>query len=253
MKTANSGPLKSTETTLEIIEAIREHGGLGVTETAAIVDVPKSTASDHLRTLRQNGYLIAENGTYRLGLRFLELGDHARNDHDFFKTAKPKIDQLARNTGELVHLSVEENGNGVIIYEAEGERAVSLDTFVGRRVPMHCTALGQVMLAHMPRERAEEIVTDKGLPEVTEETITDEAQFFTHLEAVKEDGYATIRGERVPELGSIAVPVQKDDTLYGAVSVCCPMSRASDERFERELPKRVMEVANRITLDLKYS
>lgn len=253
MHTSNSGPLKSTETTLEIIEAIRERGSLGVTETATILDIPKSTASDHLRTLRQNGYLIADNGTYRLGLRFLELGDRARNDHGFFRTAKPQIDQLARNTGELVHLSVEENGSGVIIYEAEGERAVSLDTFVGRRVPMHCTALGQVMLAEMPRERVEETIAEKGLPAVTEETITDEAQFFRHLEAVREEGYATIRGERVPELGSVAVPVEENGTVYGAVSVCCPMSRASDERFEEELPKRVLEAANRITLDLKYS
>ncbi|ELZ15502.1 IclR family transcriptional regulator [Haloterrigena salina JCM 13891] len=52
----------------------------------------------------------------------------------------------------------------VIIYEAEGERAVSLDTFVGRRAPMHCTALGQAMLANMSRERVAEIIAEKGSP-----------------------------------------------------------------------------------------
>ncbi|QRV17878.1 hypothetical protein JMJ58_24130 (plasmid) [Haloterrigena salifodinae] len=57
------------------------------------------------------------------------------------------------------------------------------------------------------------------------------------LETAREDGYATIRGERVPELGSIAVSVKKNGTVFGAVSVCCPISRASDERFEEELPK----------------
>nr|WP_126664851.1 IclR family transcriptional regulator C-terminal domain-containing protein [Haloterrigena salifodinae] len=109
------------------------------------------------------------------------------------------------------------------------------------------------MLANMSWERVAEIIAEKGLPAVTEETITDEERFFRHLETAREDGYATIRGERVPELGSIAVPVKKNGTVFGAVSVCCPMSRASDERFEEELSKHVLEAANRITLDLKYS
>lgn len=253
METGSETPLRSTMTTLEIIEQIRTHNELGVTETAKLLGIPKSTASDHLRTLRQGGYLVKCNQKYTLGLRFLQLGDHARNNYEIYGTAKPKVDSLAANTGELVHLSLEENGKGVIIYEEEGEQAISLDTFIGRRVPMHCTALGKAMMSRMHRQEVLNIIETHGLPRVTEETVTDEDEFLERLEAVADRGYAIVRGERIPELGCIAVPVGNSDQGLGAISVCCPTSRSDNVRFEQDLPQQLLETANRVDLDLKYS
>jgi DNA-binding IclR family transcriptional regulator len=253
METTPETPLKSTTTTLEIIDQIREHNELGVTETAELLGVPKSTASDHLRTLRQHGYLVKRDRKYALGLRFLQLGDHARNNHEIYSAGKPNVDSLASDTGELVHLSLTENGKGVIIYEKEGDQAVSLDTFIGRRVSLHCTALGQAMLSRMPRREVLSIIEDRGIPAATPETITDEDVLFERLAAVADRGYAIVQGERIPELGCIAAPVGSNEYGLGAISVCCPMSRADDNRFEQDLPQQLVEAANRINLDLKYS
>lgn len=247
-------PIKSVATAFQVIEFVKERNGARLTEVATAFDLPRSTASDYLTTLHRNQYLVKRGHEYQVGLRFLELGDRARHYRNVYDVGRPKVDSLAQETGELVHLSVEENGLGVIIHETEGASAVSLDTYVGRRVEMHCTALGKAMLSCMPEERVEEILDEYGLPEVTQHTITDRAELLDHLSEVRERGYATSDGERIAELGCIAAPIKDDgsETVFGAVSVCLPMTRMEDSESATELPMAVRQMANRIELDLLY-
>lgn len=245
-------PVKAVDTTFRIIQTVMDLSGARLTELAKALDLPKSTVGDHLVTLRQLGYLVKEGNEYRVGLQFLELGDHARNYRNTYSVGKTKIDLLAEETNELVHLSVEENGQGVIIHETEGETAVSLDTFVGRQVPLHCTALGKAMLSHMPTERVDQIIEQYGLPEQTPQTITDREELLEHLEIVREQGYATSNGERISELACIAAPITNKEELFGAVSVCVPMTRMESESFASDMPQMVRQTANRMELDLLY-
>lgn len=248
------GPVKTIDTTLEIINVVKEHDGIRPGEVADELDLPKSTVSDHVVTLRRNQYLKKRGNEYHVGLKFLELGDRARNRHQTYEVSQKKINKLAKQTGELVHLSVEENGRGVIIYEREGSEAVSLDTYVGRRVHLHCTGLGKAMLAHMPHERVETILDEHGTPRITSETITDRDELLEQLEAVRERGYAVSRGERIPELGSIAAPIvdSRKNRVHGAISVCIPTTRMEQSRRTEEIPTEVRQIANRIELDIKY-
>lgn len=247
-------PIKSVDTAFRLIEFIKAQNGARPGEVVDALDLPSSTVSDYLVSLRQNGYLVREGSEYRIGLRFLELGDHARNYRNVYEVGKPKVHELANDTGELVHLSVEENGLGVIIHEVEGRSAVSLDTYVGRRVEMHCTALGKAMLSIMPEDRVHEIIDQHGLPAIKESTITDRDELFDNLRTVREQGYATSLGERIPELGCIAAPVKNDETgtVFGALSMCLPMTRMEDLSTDSDLPLAVRQMANRIELDLLY-
>lgn len=247
-------PIKSVDTAFRVIDFVKERNGARLSEVADAFDLPTSTASDYLTTLRRNQYLVKRGREYRVGLRFLELGDRARNYRNIYEVGKSKVDALAQETGELVHLSVEENGLGVIIYETEGETAVSLDTYVGRRVEMHCTALGKAMLSCMPAHRVEQILDEHGLPRMSPNTITDRDRLSAHLDQVDERGFATSDGERIAELGCIAAPITDDDseTVFGAVSICLPMIRMEDSESAERLPIAVRQTANRIELDLLY-
>jgi IclR family acetate operon transcriptional repressor len=254
-KITKVGPVKSVDTTLRILESVKDQNGARLGDIASDLDLPKSTVSDHLVTLKRNQYLVKCGNEYRVGLRFLELGDHARNFCDSYTVGKEKIDRLADETGELVHLSVEENGLGVIVYECEGAEAVSLDTFVGRRVRMHCTALGKAMLAYMPEERVEEIIDRYGLPARTPSTITDREDLFDYLEGVRERGYSVSNGERIPELGCVAAPIRNTSSqeVYGAISLCVPTTRMENDRLTREIPQLIRQTADRIELDLRFN
>jgi DNA-binding IclR family transcriptional regulator len=247
-------PVNAVDTSFRIIETIKERNGAQLTEIAEALDLPKSTVSDHVVTLRHDDYLVKNGKEYRIGLRFLELGDHARNYRNIYNIGKQKVDKLADETDGLVHLSVEENGRGVIIYETAGDGAVSLDTYVGRQVPMHCTALGKSMLAFMSESRVTEIVEQVGLSALTEQTITSQKELFNQLADIREQGYATSSGERITELGSVAAPIKDNDRdeVFGAVSICVPMMRMETELLETQVPDMARQAANRIELDLIY-
>ena len=253
--TENDRPtVQASETTLRILEALMRLEGAGVTELAAELDIPKSTAHNHISTLLANEYVVREGNTYQLGLRFLDLGEHTRNRRRLYDVARPEVERLAEETGELANLLVEEHGYGVYLCRAKGERAVGLDTYAGKRVHLHCTSLGKAVLAHTNPDRREELLDRRGLPRRTDQTVTDREALLEDLETVREQGYAVDDGERLAGLRCIAAPItdSSGETL-GAISVSAPTSRMRDRRFEEEIPERVMSAANVVELDVTYS
>ncbi|GAA0312983.1 IclR family transcriptional regulator [Halarchaeum salinum] len=252
--TTTRSTVQATRTSLEIVEALVRLGGAGVTELASELDLPKSTVHNHLNTLHSAEYVVKEDGIYDVGLRFLKLGESSRNRPELYDVARPEIDLLAEQTGELVNLSVEEYGRGVYLYLAQGERAVRLDTNAGMRVHLHCTALGKAILAHTPEERVEEILDTMGMPARTDQTITDRETFFEELEVVRERGYAYDRQERLNGLRCVAAPIiTPEKGVVGAISISGPTSRMQGDRFEEEIPNYLQNAANVVELNMTYS
>lgn len=244
----------ASETTLRILETLKELDGAGVTEVANALELPKSTVHSHLATLNENEYVVNDGGTYRAGLRFLEFGEYLRTRMRIYDVARPEIDTLAADTGELANLAVEEHGRAVYLYRAKGQRAVNLDTYSGMRVPLHCTALGKVILANLPEERVEDIVARRGLPERTGNTVTDESALQAELAEIRDRGYAFDDEERLAGLRCVAAPITANDgTVAGAISVSGPTNRVKGERFTEEIPDLLLRAANVIEINMTYS
>ncbi len=171
-----------------------------------------------------------------------------------FEIARPEINELAEKTGEHANLMIEEHGLGVFLYRARGSDAVQLDTHAGMRVPLQTTALGKAIMAHRPREEVEAILDRHGLPEVTENTVTDRDTLFEQLEAIRERGYSYDDEERVRGMRCVAAPItDRDDHAIAAVSVSGPKSRMRDDRFTDDVPERILRSANVIEVNLTYS
>lgn len=247
-------PVKSTEMTFKIVETLKDVDGAGVTELSNHLDLPKSTVHNYLSTLVQEEYVVKEGDTYKVGLRFLELGAYARNRMNIYEIAKPEVTGIANETGELGNLLVEEHGRGSYLYRARGEQAVKVDAYVGTRVPLHSTALGKAILAFLPRRRVGDIIDMHGLPASTSNTVTDRDQLETVLEDVRERGFAVDDGERLKGLKCVAAPIlSNDDRVLGAVSVSGPTSRMQGTRFRETIPEMVLEAVNVIELNVTYS
>jgi DNA-binding IclR family transcriptional regulator len=247
-------PVKSVERTFEIIGGLQELDGAGVTELSTYLGLPKSTVHNYLSTLEQESYVVRDDGTYRVGLRFLEHGAYARNQLQLFDIARPEMDRLADETGELCNLLVEEHGVGTYLYRSSGEHAVQVKEHIGTRVALHSTALGKAILAHLPTERVDEIVDQHGLPAATDQTVTDREELESQLETVRERGVAFDDEERLPGLRCVAAPIlSNDDRVLGAISISGPSHRLQGERFRDELSERVLETANVIELNVTYS
>ncbi|MFC6838075.1 IclR family transcriptional regulator [Halomarina ordinaria] len=246
-------PVRATEKTLTLVEELMDRGPSGVTELADALETSKSTVHNHLTTLREHGYVVKAGDEYRLGLKFLEVGGSTRKSMEFYQVAEPEVKALADETGELANLLVEEQGMGVYLMRSKGEEAVDLDTYAGLRTPLHITALGKAILAHLPEERVEEIVDRRGLAPKTPHSVGTREELNDTLADVRERGYAIDDGERLEGLRCVAAPVRgPSGVVSGAISVSAPASRIGDEDLHGSLPERVLSAANVIELNINY-
>lgn len=247
-------PVKATKNTFEIIDALRELNGAGVTELSRHLDMPTSSVHDYLQTLETEEYLVNMGGTYCLSSRFVELGEHFKSRNRVYDIARPEIDDLSNRTGEHANLMIEEHGRGVFLYSAQGDNAVRLDTHAGMRVHLQTTALGKAILANKPREEVETILDRHGLPAVTDETITDRAELFDELETIREQGYSTDDEERIKGMRCVGAAIADDEGItIAGVSVSAPKSRMRGETFQSEIPNEVIKSANVIQVNVTYA
>ncbi|GAB3668154.1 IclR family transcriptional regulator [Halopiger thermotolerans] len=246
-------PVRTTEKSLEIIEELNRAGEARVTTLANELDMGKSAVHNHLSTLEKHGYVVKneETKTYRLSLKFLDIGGQIRSEIDVYKVAEPKVEELAETSGELVHLVVEEDGKGVYLCRSKGEQAVDLDTYIGCRHHMHSTAFGKAILSHLPQERVDEIVDRHGLPAVTPQTITSRDELDAELERTRERGFAVDDEERLEGLRCIAAPIRFDSDVIGAISVSGPTARIDDDWESNEFVSDLRRAVNVIELN-KY-
>ena len=253
MSPTAQNPVQSGEGMFTIVEALKELDGAGVTELSDHLDLPKSTLHNYLATLEQEEYVRKDGTTYHVGLRFLDLGAYARDQIEMFEVAKPELEHLATETGELANLLVEEHGKGSYLYRTRGEMAVQVRGHVGTRAPLHSTSLGKAILAHLPDSRVEQIIDEHGLAPSTPETITDPETLFEELAAIRDRGVAFDDEERLRGLRCVAAPIRANDEVVGAISVSGPTNRLRNDRFREEIPQALLEVQNVIELNVAYS
>lgn len=245
--------VKATQTSLQVVSAIEELGEEAtITEIANHLQLAKSTAYKHLVTLEEYGIVVEHTNGYRIGSRCLELGGIAQRYDSIYEIAKPEVQKMSEATGELANLMFEEQGYGVYTYTARGDQAVNIENRLGKRVPLHTTALGKALLSSYSDERIVEVVNEYGLPAETEETITDQTALFDELSMIREEGFAYNRGERVDGLGCIATPIETGNRRNAAISITMPISRLDPDQMEHEFREILNQAANVIELNLAH-
>jgi DNA-binding IclR family transcriptional regulator len=246
-------PIKSVVRTFAILNALERLDGAGVSDIADELDLPMSTVHSHLSTLAQEEVVIKEGQTYRVGVGILELGIYARERVDVYDIAKSEVTALADETGEHANLMVEEHGRGVYLQREQRGQPLDVDVRVGSSVPLHATALGKAILAHMPADRVDEVLAARPLEQFTPQTVTDREAIERELATVRETGVALDDEERVRGLRCVAAPIlSTEDRILGSVSVSGPASRIDGPYFREELPDVVRETVDTIELNVTY-
>jgi DNA-binding IclR family transcriptional regulator len=253
MAGAKTKPLKSLRSAFEIVDYLKRSGGAGVTEVANELSLPKSTAHVYLSSLEEVGYAVNRDGTYHIGMRFLDIGENARSRKRIYQVGCEEVDRLAEETGEVASMMIPEHGRGVYLYRKRGDQAMPVKSHIGKHVDLHCRASGKAILSELPEQRVEEIIEDKGLIRRTDRTITDRDELWAELEQVSRRGYAVNDGELREGLRCIGAPVTRDGTVVGAISVSGPVGRIQGERFEEEIPQQVQNAANIVEITVSYS
>lgn len=251
-KSDSTEGLKVVNRTSEILELIEKDGPIGVTTVSEELQIPTSTAHTYLVSLTNNDFLIKDGHEYRLALRFLRHGGYVRNQNKLYSAAKAQIDDLARKTGELANLGIEENGKRVLLYKADGDNAVYDDAPTGEFTHMHWSALGKVLLADHSPDELEDIIDRHGLPRGTEQTVCDKQELKKLLKTVRERGYALEDEHRVNGIQAVAMPIKLNNSTIGAVAISGPKSRLSPKRIENQLLDALNTAVNVIELQYSY-
>jgi DNA-binding IclR family transcriptional regulator len=246
--------IKSIGTTLEILEEVIEADEAGVTEIADRLSRNKGTVHHHLSTLSDHGYLVNTDGTYRPSARFFEIGQQVIRHRPVYEAGSEPLQALADETGELVHLMIEENGRGIYADITGGDNAITLHTSVGDTEYLHCCALGKAILANLGRDRRREIYEQHGLPQETANTITDRGTLEAEFQEIRDRGWALDDEENWRGLRCVAAPILTDTgTVKGAISLSAPKNRLASDDDREEYATAVKNAANLVELSITYS
>ncbi|MEY7848117.1 IclR family transcriptional regulator [Natrarchaeobius sp. A-rgal3] len=242
MLDGNGRTLKTTQTSLQILELILEHEGLSLAEFDQMIDKPKSSLHSHLNTLVDCRYLVKEEGVYKPSFRLALLGDRARQRNRLKSVAVEKIDELTAATGEEANFTVLEYGRLLMIYGSSGVTPNADDDALFRReYHLHNTAAGKALLAELDRDHVESILDEWGMPRETESTITDRERLYSSLETISDRGYAIVNEEFAPGLVAVGAVVHNDEEdVVGGLSIGGPKYRIDMSRLHDELADQLL-------------
>ncbi len=189
---------------------------------------------------------------YTLGLRVLQLRGAAIGHMNLSMQAMPVMKALMQRVNETVHLAVLNDGEIVYIDRIEGLHTQGMYTRIGKRAPAHCTALGKIMLAHLPEGEWRAIITQHGLPAFTTHTITTADSLAVELHKSRTRGYAFDNEEVEIGVRCIAAPLwDYTGEVVAALSISGPTSRVRASR-DPELSEAACWASRLISTKLGY-
>lgn len=246
--------LQAVERSFRIVERLRELEGAGVTELADDLGLHKSTVHAHLRTLSDCGYVVNNDGAYNASLKLLKEGARIRENMQTFKISRSEVQNLANETGELVNIGVLEDGRVNIIFMVEGENAVHDHEPIGKYSYVHCTAIGKAMISKLSAEEVDDILDCWGMPQFTENTITDRERLHNDLSEIRDRGYAIDREEGNLGIRCIGAAItDQENAPIGGVSITGPTNRLAATKYEENLSTEILNAVNVIEVNMQYS
>jgi IclR family KDG regulon transcriptional repressor len=230
-----------------------EEDELGITTLATRLRLAKSTVHRLATTLTGSGFLEqnSETGKYRLGVALFELGALVRRRMDVANEARPKLRELLEKTGETVQLGIVDHFSVLYVYEMESRHAIRMAAAVGARAPLHCTAVGKVLLAYQSPEYVKQVISH-GLKAHTTNSVTKREALVAMLAEVAEREHAIDDEESEEGLRAIAAPVRNHTgNVIAALGVAAPVQRMTKKDMLTCVPS-VIATAAAVSARLGY-
>jgi IclR family transcriptional regulator, pca regulon regulatory protein len=231
---------------------------LGIADIADELGMSRSTTHRYVITLVALGYL--EQGAsrkYRLGLRVTDLGMSALNSTGLREHAHPYLEELRQRSSYTTSLGVLD-GNEVLYVDRirsyrRGQNKIDLDLHAGSRLPLYCTAIGKLLLAHLPDPEQRDLLAQLKLAKRAPNTITSKKALREELEDIQTVGFAVNDQELTGELYAIAAPVRNEAReTVAAVNLAAHSSMISLEELVDALGPHLISTADRISARLGY-
>ena len=225
----SDGGLSSVGNAARLLKAfLSREKEIGVSELARRLDLGKSTVHRLLTTLVQEGLVERnpETGAYRLALTMFELGQVVQSHMHLHGVVGPVLAALREETHEGCQVGVLDGHEVVYIDRLESSQTLRLFNETGRRVPVHTTSSGKVLLAHLSDEELDRVLDVAPLNQMTPKSITDAVTLRAELAKVRARGWSEAVEEREIGVASIAAPIRDaSGRVVAAISIGGPAAR----------------------------
>lgn len=229
----------------------KSRNGVTLSHLTQKLQLPRSTAHALLLTFQRCGYVQRdeETGRYRLGFRLHALAKMALSGVSLRGKASPILYQLMQNSGLTVHLAILEEGEAILIDRIEPPGAPKLATWVGKRMGLHCTALGKVLIAPLPEDQLSCMIQRQGLIRYNDNTIRSMRKLRMACDEVQQLGYAVDDEEEEIGVRCIGAPVYNSrGEVVAAISVSGSKAQLEDITLKAA---RVKETAQALSNHLR--
>jgi DNA-binding IclR family transcriptional regulator len=212
----------AVERALLILEALdSSRRGLNISELSRRLRIPKSSTHVIMLTLERMGYVQKRDDTlhYSLGLKAHALGQGMMRNLSVSEVALPAMRVLVDQLRLPAHLAVPDGDQGVYIQKVDAPGLIKIDTYVGRRMDLHCTGVGKILLAFGPPELLERFLAKQVYIRHTRNTITSPKAMQREIARTRRAGYAVDDEEEELAVRCVAVPVFHAGRFVAALSV----------------------------------
>ena len=240
----------SLDKALSILEMIASsHSGLSLPDLVKKSGLPKSSVHCILVTMQRREYLHRNENTgrYMFGLKLFSLGNMALSGLQLREQAEPCLFALMQQTRLTTHMAILEQDEAVLIAKVSGPSIFSLATWIGKRMDVHCTALGKALIAHLPGSKLDRLLRKRSLPRHNENTIASSKCLKEHLANIVRLGYALDDEEDEIGLRCIGAPVfNHAGGVIAAISVSGTTAQITEDNASR-FAQRVKDTAAAIS------
>ncbi len=246
----------AVERVLEILEImVQQNRSFTATEMAGILGVSVNSVFRIFIELERKQYVRKDpaDSSYELTPKLYYMGSAIGERIPFVNAARPYLKHLMENTSETAVLTVlDENFKTVVVEQMESKRPVKFVSTVGITYNTYVSAMGKCILAHMPQEEIERYLSIVEFTKVTENTITNEADFRKELEEIRNSGIGYDREESIPGLVCAASPVfSAGGKIEGAIGTTGFIFLMEEGQFEKNV-EEIKKQASQLSQALGY-
>jgi IclR family transcriptional regulator, KDG regulon repressor len=233
---------------------IREYQPLGVTEIAKELSISKSTAYGILQSFQEEGFVSKDSATkkYTVGKEMMRLAKMVFKGQDLVSVARPFLEHLVELVDETIFLGVREYDSIKILEVIEAKKDFKISSPIGTKLPINAGATGKIFLSIMNNEDIITLLNEKGLPEFTENSITDINTYIEEIEKTRRLGYSLDMGEYMKGVGSAGTLIYQDKKPVGAIWFVGFFNSMIDERLNNII-RNLKLSAEQISMRLSFS
>lgn len=233
---------------------VNEYQPLGVTEIAKNLSISKSTAYGILQSFQEEGLVSKDpmSKKYTVGKEMMRLAKMVFKGQDLVSIARPFLERLAELIDETIFLGVREYDSVKILEVVEAKKEFKISSPIGTKLPINAGATGKIFLSVMRNEDIVTLLNEKGLPQYTENSITDIGKYLEEIEKTRRLGYSLDMGEYLKGVWSAGTLIYQDRKPVGAIWFVGFFNSMMEQKLNTII-RNLKQTADQIGIRLSYT